>query len=89
MAGVTGQQKILTPPRHLILPLRLSGVRVALHSILYLNFDYVLHIVSLTILHYRLKQISTRVLFRTHVHTKTAEWLQKIQMGKRPRISEN
>jgi hypothetical protein len=33
-AGVTGQQRMLTPPRHLILPLHLSEVRVALHSIL-------------------------------------------------------
>jgi hypothetical protein len=33
-AGVTGQQRMLTPPRHLILPSHLSEVRVALHSIL-------------------------------------------------------
>jgi hypothetical protein len=33
-AGVTGQQRMLTPSRHLILPLHLSKVRVALHSIL-------------------------------------------------------
>jgi hypothetical protein len=33
-AGVTGRQRILTPPRHLILPLHLLEVRVALHSIL-------------------------------------------------------
>jgi hypothetical protein len=33
-AGVTGQQRILTPPRHLILPSHLSEVPVALHSIL-------------------------------------------------------
>jgi hypothetical protein len=38
MACVTGQQRMLTPPRHLILPLHLSGTRVALHSILYLLF---------------------------------------------------
>jgi hypothetical protein len=36
--GVTGQQKMLTPPWHLILPSYLSGVRIALHSILYLPF---------------------------------------------------
>jgi hypothetical protein len=34
MAGVTGQQRMLTPSRHLILPSHLSKVRVALHSIL-------------------------------------------------------
>jgi hypothetical protein len=33
-AGVTGQQRMLTPPRHLILLSHLSEVRVALHSIL-------------------------------------------------------
>jgi hypothetical protein len=33
-AGVTGQQGMLTPPRHLILPSHLSKVRVALYSIL-------------------------------------------------------
>jgi hypothetical protein len=33
-AGVTGQQRMLTPPRHPILPWHLSKVRVALHSIL-------------------------------------------------------
>jgi hypothetical protein len=33
-AGVTGQQGMLTLPRHLILPSHLSEVRVALHSIL-------------------------------------------------------
>jgi hypothetical protein len=33
-AGVTGQQRMLTPPRHLILPSHLSEVRVALHLIL-------------------------------------------------------
>jgi hypothetical protein len=32
-AGVTGQQRMLTPPKHLILPSHLWGVRVALHSI--------------------------------------------------------
>jgi hypothetical protein len=32
-AGVTGRQRMLAPPRHLILPSHLS-VRVALHSIL-------------------------------------------------------
>ena len=31
-AGVTGQQRMLTPPRHLILPSHLLEVRVALHS---------------------------------------------------------
>jgi hypothetical protein len=36
--GVTGQQKMLTPPLHLIQALHLSEVRVALHSILYLPF---------------------------------------------------
>ena len=35
-AGVTCQQRMRTPPRHLILPSHLSGIRVALHSILYL-----------------------------------------------------
>jgi hypothetical protein len=41
MAGVTGQQWILTPPSHLILPSLLSGVHVALHSTLYLFYgDY-------------------------------------------------
>jgi hypothetical protein len=29
-AGVTGQQRMLTPPRHLILPLVFTGVRVSL-----------------------------------------------------------
>jgi hypothetical protein len=33
-AGVTGQQRMLTPSRHLILPSHLSKVRVALPSIL-------------------------------------------------------
>jgi hypothetical protein len=33
-AGVTGQQRMLTPSRHLILPSHLLKVRVARHSIL-------------------------------------------------------
>jgi hypothetical protein len=33
-AGVTGQQRMLTPPWHLILPSHLSEVRDGLHSIL-------------------------------------------------------
>jgi hypothetical protein len=33
-AGVTGQQRMLTPPRHPIVRSHLSEVRVALHSIL-------------------------------------------------------
>jgi hypothetical protein len=37
-AGVTGQQRMLTSPWHLILPLHLSGVHVAPHLILYLPF---------------------------------------------------
>jgi hypothetical protein len=37
-AGVTGQQKMLTPPWHPILPSHLSEVRAALHSILHLPF---------------------------------------------------
>jgi hypothetical protein len=37
-AGVTGRQRMLTPPRHLILPSHLSEVRVTLHSILKLPF---------------------------------------------------
>jgi hypothetical protein len=54
MAGVTGQQMMVTPPRHMILPLHLSVVRVALHSILYylLDYGYVLHIVNFAILYY-------------------------------------
>jgi hypothetical protein len=52
MWDVTGQQRMLTSPRHLILPLHLSGVRVAVHSICIclLNYDYVLRIVILAIL---------------------------------------
>jgi hypothetical protein len=34
LTGVTGQQRMLTPPQHLILPSQLSEVRGALHSIL-------------------------------------------------------
>ena len=34
-AGVTGQQRMLTPPRPLILPSPLSGVRGVLNSTLY------------------------------------------------------
>jgi hypothetical protein len=34
--GVTSQPRMLAPPKHLILPSLLSGVRVALHSTLYL-----------------------------------------------------
>jgi hypothetical protein len=47
-AGVTRQQRMLTPPWHLILLSHFSGVRVALQSILNLlfDFDYVLHIVQ-------------------------------------------
>jgi hypothetical protein len=30
-AGVTGQQRMITPPKHLILPLHLLEVGVALH----------------------------------------------------------
>jgi hypothetical protein len=49
MAGVTGQQRMLTPPRHLILPPHLSEARVALHSNCFLDYDYVLHIVNFAI----------------------------------------
>jgi hypothetical protein len=34
MAGVTGQQRMLTPSQHLNLPSHLSEVHAALHSIL-------------------------------------------------------
>ena len=37
-AGVTGQQRMFTPPWYLILHSRLSEVRVVLHSILYVFF---------------------------------------------------
>jgi hypothetical protein len=61
-AGVTGQQGMLTPPLHLILPSHLPKVRVALHSILQLPFDYdyVLHIVNFAIL-YTIPYISKAV----------------------------
>jgi hypothetical protein len=39
-ADVTGQQRMPTPPWHLILSSHLSGVRVAPPSILYLTFFY-------------------------------------------------
>jgi hypothetical protein len=47
------EQRMLTPPRQLILPSHLSEVSVALHSILELPLDYgyVLHIVNFTILY--------------------------------------
>jgi hypothetical protein len=50
---VTGQQRMLTPPWHLILPSHLSEVRVALHSICIcpLDYDYILHIVNFAILY--------------------------------------
>ena len=44
-AGVTGQQRMLTPPWHLILPSLLSKVRVALHSILYVFFGLWLRLI--------------------------------------------
>jgi hypothetical protein len=48
---VTGQQRMLIPPWHLILPLLLSLVRVALHLTLYfvVDYDYVLHIINFAI----------------------------------------
>jgi hypothetical protein len=61
-AGVTGQQRVLTPSRHLILPLQFSEVCVALHSILLLPFDYdyVLHIVIFAILYWYLVYIALK-----------------------------
>jgi hypothetical protein len=53
-AGLTGHQGMLTP-LHLILPSLLSGVRVALHSTLYLPiglYNYVLHIVTFAIMYF-------------------------------------
>jgi hypothetical protein len=52
-AGVAGQQRMLTPPWHLVLHSHLSEVRVALHSICIfpLDFDYILHIVIFAILY--------------------------------------
>jgi hypothetical protein len=41
-AGVTGQQRMLYPPRHLILLLLLLEVRVALHSTLNFLFNTLL-----------------------------------------------
>jgi hypothetical protein len=51
--GATCQQMMLIPPRHLILPSHLLGVRVALHSFCkcLLDYDYVLHIVNFVILY--------------------------------------
>ena len=40
--GVTGQQRMLTPPWHLILPSLLSCIRVALHSILYMSIGIII-----------------------------------------------
>jgi hypothetical protein len=47
-ADVTGQQRMLTPPRHLILPSQLSGARVApagytRFCICLLDYDYLTH----------------------------------------------
>jgi hypothetical protein len=51
--GVTSQQRMLTPPLHLILPLQSSEVRVAEHSICncLLDCDCFLHIVNFAILY--------------------------------------
>jgi hypothetical protein len=51
-AGVAGRRRMLAPPRRLVLPSHLSKVRVALHSILYLPFDYdyVLRIVGFIVI---------------------------------------
>jgi hypothetical protein len=52
--GVTIQQTVLTPARHLILPLHLSEVHVALHSnnlYCFLDYDYVSHIANFAILY--------------------------------------
>ena len=59
-AGVTGQQRMLTHPWHLILPSHLSEVHVALYSIwnCLLDYDYVLHIVNFAILYCPLGGIS-------------------------------
>jgi hypothetical protein len=55
-AGVTGQQRMFTPPRHLIL--HLSGVRAALHSILHLLFWFIITFDTfLTSLFYILYQV--------------------------------
>jgi hypothetical protein len=52
-AGVTGQQRMLTPPRHLILPSHLSE-SVLLYTRFcncLLDYDYVLHIVNFATLY--------------------------------------
>jgi hypothetical protein len=46
MAGVTGQQRMLTPPRHLILPLVFPGVHVSLIFIV----DYAMYLIWALIL---------------------------------------
>jgi hypothetical protein len=63
--GVTGQQGMITPPQHLILPSHLSRVRVALYSILYLPLDYgyVLHNVDFTILYFMRMKFYAYALF--------------------------
>jgi hypothetical protein len=44
--GVTGQQRMLTPSRHLILPLVFPGVRVSL----IFNVDYFIYLIRALIL---------------------------------------
>jgi hypothetical protein len=55
--GVTGQQRMFTPPWNLIPPSYLSEVRIALHAICIcpLDYDYILHIVNFAILYWYLE----------------------------------
>jgi hypothetical protein len=46
MTGVTGQQRMRTPSRHLILPLVFPGVRVSL----IFNMDYFIYLICALIL---------------------------------------
>jgi hypothetical protein len=63
--GVTGQQMMLTPPRHLILPLHLSEV-VLLYTRFcncLLDYDWVLHIVNFAILY---PKMVMKLFFKEH-----------------------
>jgi hypothetical protein len=92
-AGVTGQQGMLTPPWHLILPLHLSEVRVALLSICIcpLDYDYVLHIVNFAVLYpsvrrYRTydeaRYVTTR-RYATNCYIPNHEWRHYVTFLKR------
>jgi hypothetical protein len=86
MAGVTGQQRMLPSPQHLIQLSHLSVVRVAYIRFCncFLDYDYVLHIVNFAILCTDKLQILARLRVFRDLYLFTDRWNLSLGNRKKP-----